>query len=101
MTDPARRWRAAAIAAAGMLTVGHARAEPTIAALLQRLEEQEQKILVLERRLEIRDEADRAASASAAVTKATPRGFSIQSADAQNQVNPRGVLHFYGRHLSN
>lgn len=101
MTDPARRWRAAAIAAAGMLTVGHARAEPTIAELLQRLEEQEQKILVLERRLEIRDEADRAASASAAVTKATPRGFSIQSADAQNQVKLRGVLHFDGRHLSN
>lgn len=100
MTDPARRWRAAAIAAAGMLTVGHARAEPTIAELLQRLEKQEQKILVLERRLEARDEVDRAASASAAVTKATPRGFSIQSADTKSQVKLRGVLHFDGRYFA-
>ncbi len=101
MTDPSQRWRAAALAAASLLPLSAARAEPSIAELLQRLEEQEQKILVLERKLEIKDEADKSATASAAVAKASPRGFSIQSADAKNQVKLRGVLHFDGRYLSN
>jgi phosphate-selective porin OprO/OprP len=101
MTDPAQRWRAAALAAASLLPFSTARAEPSIADLLHRLEEQEQKILVLERKLEIKDEADQSATASAAVAKASPRGFSIQSADAKNQVKLRGVLHFDGRYLSN
>jgi phosphate-selective porin OprO/OprP len=101
MTDPSQRWRAAALAAASLLPFSTARAEPSIAELLQRLEEQEQKILVLERKLEIKDEADKSATASAAVAKASPRGFSIQSADAKNQVKLRGVLHFDGRYLSN
>jgi phosphate-selective porin OprO/OprP len=101
MTDPAKRWRAAALAAASLLPFSAARAEPSIAELLQRLEEQEQKILVLERKLEIREEADKSTTASAAVAKASPRGFSIQSADAQNQVRLRGVLHFDGRYLGN
>ena len=72
-----------------------------MADLLQRLEEQEQKILVLERKLEIKEEADKSATATAAVAKASPRGFSIQSADGQNQVKLRGVVHFDGRYLAN
>jgi phosphate-selective porin OprO/OprP len=101
MTDPAQRWRTAAVAAASLLPFSAAVAEPSIADLLQRLEEQEQKILVLERKLEIKDETDKGTTASAAVVKASPRGFSIQSADAKNQVKLRGVLHFDGRNLTN
>ena len=101
MTDPAQRWRAAALAAASLLPFSTARAEPSIADLLQRLEEQEQRILVLERRLEIKEEADKSIASATAVAKASPRGFSIQSADDQNQVKLRGVLHFDGRNLTN
>jgi len=99
MTDPAFRWRTAVLAAASVLPLSAARAEPTIADLLQRIEEQEQKILVLERKLEIQEEADKAAAGSAAVVKASDRGFSLQSADGQNQVKLRGVLHFDGRFM--
>jgi len=101
MTDPSQRWRAAALAAASLLPLSAARAEPSIAELLQRLEQQEQKILVLERKLEIKEEADRSSASTAAVAKASPRGFSIQSADGQNQVKLRGVVHFDGRYLAN
>jgi phosphate-selective porin OprO/OprP len=100
MTDPARRWRTAALAATSLLPVVPAvAAEPTIAELLQRIEAQEQKIAVLERRLEIREEADTAAAGSAAVVKASDRGFSIQSADGQSQIRLRGLLHFDGRYM--
>jgi phosphate-selective porin OprO/OprP len=101
MTDPAQRWRAAAVAAASLLPFSAARAEPSMADLLQRLEEQEQKILVLERKLEIKEETDKSVASTAAVAKASPRGFSIQSADGQNQVKLRGVVHFDGRYLAN
>lgn len=99
MFDPASRWRTAALAAASLLPLSSARAQPTVEDLLRRLDEQEQKILVLERKLEIKEEADKAATASNAVVKASDRGFSIQSADGQNQVRLRGVLHFDGRFL--
>jgi phosphate-selective porin OprO/OprP len=99
MIDPASRWRAAALAAASLLPLSSARAQPTVEELLRRLEEQEQKILVLERKLEIKEEADKAAASSSAVVKASERGFSLQSADAQNQVRLRGVLHFDGRFM--
>jgi len=100
MTDSAQRWRTAALAAASLLPAASAvAAEPTIADLLQRIEEQEQKILVLERKLEISEEADKTAAGSAAVVKAGERGFSIQSADGKNQVRLRGVLHFDGRYM--
>jgi hypothetical protein len=38
MTDPSQRWRAAALAAASLLPLSAARAEPSIAELLQRLD---------------------------------------------------------------
>jgi phosphate-selective porin OprO/OprP len=130
MTDPATRWRIAAVVAASVLPLSAARAEPSIADLLQRIEEQdqkilalqrkldaqeqqgplqqdqkqqeqEQKVLVLERKLEIQEEANKAALASTPVVKASPRGFSIQSADGQNQVKFRGVLQVDGRFLTN
>lgn len=100
MTDPAHRWRAAALAAATLLPLQAARAEPTVAELLQRLEEQEQKILVLERKLEIKEEADQVAAKANAVVKAGEKGFSMQSADGQDQLKLRGVLHVDGRVLA-
>ena len=99
MTDPAFRWRTAALAAASLLPLNAARAQPTLEDLIQRIEEQEQKILVLERKLEIKEEADKSAASTAAVAKASDRGFSIQSADGKSQVKLRGVLHFDGRFM--
>jgi phosphate-selective porin OprO/OprP len=105
MIDASTRWRAAAIAAASLLPLSCARAEPTaaeptIAELLQRIEEQDQKIRVLERKLEIQDDATKAAVGSTPVVKAGERGFSLQSADGKNQVKLRGLLHFDGRFLT-
>ena len=52
---------------------------------------------MLERKLELNDEAAKTASASTPVVKAGPKGFSIASADNANIVKLRGVLHFDGR----
>ncbi len=68
------------------------------AASAAQLETQQQQLKVLERKLELNDEAAKAASASSAVVKAGPKGFSIASADGQNIVKLRGVLHFDGRY---
>jgi phosphate-selective porin OprO and OprP len=102
MTDPVQRWRTAAIAAAGLLPATPSLAtEPTLAELLQRIDEQEQKILVLERKLELQEEADRSTAGSAATVRADSRGFALRSADSKNQLRLRGVLHFDGRNLTN
>ena len=58
--------------------------------LLKRIEEQEQKILVLERKLEINDEAATSAKESTAVVSAGPKGFSLRSADGKNQLRLPG-----------
>jgi phosphate-selective porin OprO/OprP len=67
--------------------------------LLKRLEEQDQKILVLERKLEITDEAAAAAKETTPVVSAGPKGFSLRSADGKNQIRFRGTLHLDGRYL--
>ena len=96
---PARRWRAAAAAAAASIaTLPVARAQPNPEDLLQRIEELNQKVLVLERKLELGEEATAATSKSAPVVKAGARGFSIESADTKSVVKLRGTLHFDGRH---
>jgi phosphate-selective porin OprO/OprP len=69
------------------------------AALLQRLEEAEQRIKVLERKLELQDEATTATAASAPVVRAQPNRWAIQSADGANSVRLRGVLQIDGRHF--
>ena len=74
-------------------------AAPTMEELLQRLEQQEQAIKVLERRLEIKEETDATAAKSAGVVKASEKGFTVQSADGANNVKLRGVLHVDGRAL--
>jgi phosphate-selective porin OprO/OprP len=100
MNDRANRWRTAAVAAVSLVPLPAALAEPTVAELLQRIEAQEQKILVLERKLEIQEETARSAATSTPVAKAGPKGFSLQSADGQNQVKLRGTLHFDGREFT-
>jgi phosphate-selective porin OprO and OprP len=72
-------------------------ATPDVAALLQRIEEQEQRLRVLERKLELQNEATTAAAASAPVVRASANRFSFQSADGANSIRLRGVLHFDGR----
>jgi phosphate-selective porin OprO/OprP len=68
-------------------------------ALLQRIEQQEQKILVLERKLEIQDEAAASAKESTPAVSAGPKGFSLRSADGKHQLRLRGTLHLDGRYL--
>jgi phosphate-selective porin OprO/OprP len=69
--------------------------------LRQRLDEQEQKIRVLERKLELNDEAAKAAVPNTPVIRASPQqGFRIQSADGANVARLRGVLHFDGRYFA-
>jgi len=67
--------------------------------LKKRLDEQDQKIKVLERKLEISDEAAAAAVPSTPVVKASPKGFSIGSPDGANVFKLRALLHFDGRHF--
>lgn len=100
MTDHSLRWRTAALAAASLLPFSTARSEPTVSELLERIEQQEQKILVLERKLEIKEEAEAGAKATTAVVRAGEKGFSLASADGQNQLRLRGVLHFDGREFT-
>ena len=69
------------------------------AALLQRLDEAEQRLRVLERKLEIQQEAQTTAAAAAPVVRASPTRFAIQSSDGANSVRLRGVLHIDGRHF--
>jgi phosphate-selective porin OprO/OprP len=90
-----RRVLAAAIAAALLPATGQA--DPTSDELLQKIEELSQKVLVLERKLEVQDETTKSAAASTPVVKASPKGFSLASADNQNVVKLRGTLHFDGR----
>jgi len=73
--------------------------EQTEAQLLQRLEQQEERIKVLERKLEIQDETARTAAEGAPVVKASTKGFSFQSADGANQVRLRGLIQADGRFL--
>lgn len=68
--------------------------------LRQRLDGQEQQIKMLERKLGLREEAERAALPATAIVRATPtEGFRIQSADNANVVRLRGVFHFDGRYF--
>jgi phosphate-selective porin OprO and OprP len=90
-----RRVIAAAVTAA--LLPATVQADPSNEELLQKIEELSQKVLVLERKLEVQDEAAKSAVASTPVVKASPRGFSLASADSQNQIKLRGVMHVDGR----
>ena len=87
-------------AVATMVASSSALADPASeAALLERLEQQEQRLKVLERKLEIQDEKAKTTASSTPVVKASPKGFSFQSADGANQIKLRGVTHIDGRYL--
>ncbi len=89
----------AAVVAALALSPLAAQADVTTEELLRRLEEQEQKIRVLERKLEIQDEGTAATREATPVVSAGPKGFSLKSADGKNQIRFRGTMHLDGRHL--
>jgi phosphate-selective porin OprO/OprP len=100
--DPVQRARhlpAVLLAAAILPVTGIAADAPDTAELLRRLEEQEQKTRVLERKLEIQDETAQAALKSNPVVKAGPKGFSIQSADGANVIKLKGLLQGDARHF--
>ena len=65
----------------------------------QQLAEQDQRIRVLERKLELSNETATAAAASNATVKAGTGGFSIQSADGKNVIKLRGTLNVDGRYF--
>jgi phosphate-selective porin OprO/OprP len=89
----------AAVLAALALPVAAQGQEASDEGLLRRLDEQEQKILVLERKLEIDAEAAASARQSTATVSAGPKGFSLRSADGKYQLRLRGTLHLDGRYL--
>ncbi|HYM34383.1 MAG TPA: porin [Steroidobacteraceae bacterium] len=70
--------------------------DDTVAA---QLKEQEQRIKVLERKLELQEEA-KTAAASNAVVRVSPAGFSIQSGDGRNVITLHGNFAFDGRWFS-
>jgi phosphate-selective porin OprO/OprP len=76
-------------------------ADTTNDELLLKIEELSQKVLVLERKLEVQDEATKTAVTTVPVVRASPRGFSIASADSQNQIKLRGTVHIDGRFFQN
>jgi len=69
------------------------------AVLLQRLEEAEQRIKVLERKIELDKEAATAAAASTPQVRAGGTRYSIGNADGSSFVRFRGVLQADGRHF--
>jgi phosphate-selective porin OprO and OprP len=93
-----RSSRSLAIAISGVLILSAACASADeVSDLRDRLDAQDQKIKVLERKLELQDEAAQAAAPSTPVVKAGPKGFSFGSPDNANVVKLRGNLHFDGR----
>jgi phosphate-selective porin OprO/OprP len=87
---------AATLVAAPM---GVVQAEPTLQALLERIEQQDQAIKVLQRKLEIQEETAQSAAKSTPQVKASEKGFSFGTADGANQIRLRGVLQADGRAL--
>lgn len=69
------------------------------AALLQRLEAAEERIRILERKLENQEETQATVAAAAPQVKASPTRFSIGTADGANFVRLRGLAHIDGRHF--
>ncbi|HVY22207.1 MAG TPA: porin [Steroidobacteraceae bacterium] len=79
------------------MTAAHA--EITANDVNQKLEDQDQRIRVLEHKLESSNEAAASSKKSSAIVKADSSGFSIQSADGQNIIKLRGTLNVDGRYF--
>ncbi len=97
MRHIARRSGLLAVAIAAALPAALGAQTPTIEDLLQRLEQQEQAIKVLERKLEIQDETAKTAASSTPQVRVAEGGYRLQSADGKNQLRVRGTFHFDGR----
>lgn len=89
----------AAVIAALLAAPLAAQAQVTNEELLKRIEEQDQKIKTLERKLEIGDQAAASAKEPTPVVAAGPKGFSLKSADGKNQIRLRGTLHLDYRNI--
>jgi phosphate-selective porin OprO/OprP len=89
--------RGAALVLVGMAGAAQAQETQLPLTLEQRVERQEQELAVLQRKLEIQEEAATAATASAPQVRATATRFSLGSADGSNFIRLRGVLHADGR----
>lgn len=86
--------RAAAIAIASLLPLsGVALAQDSNTDLRQEIEAQKQRLAVLERKLEINDEAAKAAAATAPRITVNASRFQIGSTDNSNVIRLRGTLH--------
>jgi len=76
----------------------HAQEAPAASpSLEERLQQAEARLKVLERRLELADEATATAAKAAPVVKAAPSGFALQSADGASVIKLRGNLAIDGR----
>ena len=85
---------------ASLLPLSYAAAESDDpAALRQEIQDLSQRLKVLERKLEVQDEAAQAAAAETPVVKASPKGFSIQSKDGANVVKLRGLFQVDDRYF--
>ncbi len=96
-------FRLAALSLVPALVLGHAstalaqEAQPT---LEQQLAEQDQRIKVLERKLELAADASTTAAASTPVVKSAASGFSLNSADGKHVFKLRGTLNIDGRYFT-
>ncbi|HEX2310467.1 MAG TPA: hypothetical protein VHH91_07100, partial [Vicinamibacterales bacterium] len=72
---------------------GSATAAPTNEAIAEELHQLDQKIRIMERKLELEQEKQAEAAKSAPVTGAGRDGFQIRSADGAYQLRFRGLLH--------
>jgi len=89
----------AALPAAAALADEPPAAPADATTLEQRLEQQEQRIRILERKLELADEAAAGAASSTPVVKSTASGFSLNSADGSFTLKLRGQLAVDGRYF--
>ena len=74
--------------------------------LREQIQQLDQKLRILERKQEIRDEESAASAKSAVKVTANDRGYSVASGDAANTLRLRGLVQadsrwFFGDHISN
>ena len=95
-------------AAAALLPLSYAAAEATESSdpaeaeqadLKLEIEDLSQRLKILERRLEVQQEAAQAATAETPVVKAGPKGFSFQSRDGANVIKFRGLVQVDDRYF--
>jgi phosphate-selective porin OprO and OprP len=103
MRWPIRVSQGLVVVAAAMLPLSFAAAEPAEsndpAELKQEIQDLAQRLAILERKLEVQQEAAQAAAAETPVVKASPKGFSFQSKDGANLIKFRGLLQVDDRYF--